>query len=224
MVFTTELRGDLRADLRRGLTALHLEATEAQQDLLLEALSFLSEWNAVMNLTAIRAPHDMLVHHVLDSLSVLPHLPARAESASLSLLDVGSGGGFPALPIAVFRPDLAVVALDAVRKKTDFVNRAATYLALPNLRAVHSRVEDHRVTYDVVISRAYASLRDFVKSAGHTVKADGRGRLLAMKGKSPDEEVVALARTGWRLERQEALSVPLLDAARTLLWLERDTK
>ena len=224
VVFTDELCTALGEKLARGLEELGLEATARQQQTLVSSLVFLSEWNAVINLTAIREPHDMLVQHLLDSLSVLPHLPPAVAGKSTTLLDVGSGGGFPALPLAVLRPDLAVVSIDSVRKKTDYVTKAATFLDLPNLGAVHSRVEDHRETYDVVLSRAYASLRDFVKSAGHAAPTDGKGTFLAMKGKVPDEEIAGLAKTGWRAERVLPLIVPFLDAARTLVWLKREAK
>jgi 16S rRNA (guanine527-N7)-methyltransferase len=221
VVFSDALLEELRRDLARGLTELGLVATDAQIDTLLASLRFLAAWNAVINLTAIREPHDMLVQHLLDSLSVLPHLPAPVTGKTTTLLDVGSGGGFPALPIAVLRPDITVVSIDSVRKKTDYIAKAATYLGLPNLRSVHSRVEDHRDIYDIVISRAFASLRDFVKSTGHNVPKKGAGLLLAMKGKSPDEEIAELKRTSWAVARQEALHVPLLDAQRTLIWLKR---
>ena len=224
VVFTEELCAALGEKLALGLQELGLETSEAQRQTLVSSLVFLSEWNAVVNLTAIRDPHDMLVQHLLDSLSILPHLPAGVPGKTTTLLDVGSGGGFPALPLAVLRPDLTVVSIDSVRKKTDYVGKAATYLDLLNLRAVHSRVEDHRETYDVVLSRAYASLREFVKSAGHASPRDGTGVFLAMKGKPPDEEIAALAKSGWRAERTLPLSVPFLDAARSLLWLKRAAK
>lgn len=223
VVFTAELCAALADKLAGGLDALALSTSQAQRDTLVRSLAFLSEWNAVINLTAIRDPHDMLVQHLLDSASIVPHLPPPTGKR-LRVLDVGSGGGFPALPLAVLRPDLEVVSIDSVRKKTDYVARAARYLDLPNLSSVHSRVEDHREAYDVVLSRAYASLRDFVKSAGHASPRDGSGVVLAMKGKSPDEEIAALAKTGWRADRVLSLAVPLLDAERTLVWLKRSTK
>jgi 16S rRNA (guanine527-N7)-methyltransferase len=215
--FTPELRAELYEKLSEGLKQLRLSASGKQKDQLIESLAFLSEWNAVINLTAIREPHDMLVQHILDSLSVLYCIPQEATT----LLDVGSGGGFPALPIAVMRPDLEVVAVDSVRKKTDYVNKAAEHLKLGNLSAVHTRVEDHLPTYDVVISRAYASLKDFVVSAGDCVVPEDDGLMLAMKGKSPDDEISDLAGTGWVVDRKRALAVPFLDAERCLIWLER---
>ena len=215
--FTPELRAELRAKLDAGLSEMRLNASEKQKNQLIESLAFLNEWNAVINLTAIRDPHDQLVQHILDSLSVLYCIPKE----STTLLDVGSGGGFPALPIAVMRPDLEVVAVDSVRKKTDYIEKAATLLKIGNLSAVHTRVEDHPVTYDVVISRAYASLKDFVVSAEHCLVDDEESLLLAMKGKSPDDEIGELAGTGWVVDRKRALTVPFLDAERYLVWLER---
>jgi 16S rRNA (guanine527-N7)-methyltransferase len=215
--YTPELRAALYEKLSEGLKQLRLNASGKQKDALIESLAFLSEWNAVINLTAIRDPHEMLVQHILDSLSVLYCIPQEATT----LLDVGSGGGFPALPIAIMRPDLEVVAIDAVRKKTDYIEKAAAHLKLGNLTAVHQRVEEHLVTYDVVISRAYASLKDFVTTAGECVVPEEDGIMLAMKGKSPDDEISELAGTGWVVDRKRTLNVPFLDAERCLIWLER---
>lgn len=215
--FTPELRAELRTKLDAGLSEMRINATDKQKNTLIESLAFLTEWNAVINLTAIREPHDQLVQHILDSLSVLYCIPKE----STTLLDVGSGGGFPALPIAVMRPDLEVVAVDSVRKKTDYLVKAAAHLNIGNLSAVHSRVEDHPVTYDVVISRAYASLKDFVTSAEHCLVEDDESLMLAMKGKTPNEEISDLAGTGWVVDRKRALTVPFLEAERCLVWLER---
>ncbi len=215
--YTPELRAGLRKTLESALSELHLKASEKQKDQLIESLAFLSEWNAVINLTAIREPEAMLVQHIIDSLAVLHFIPKEATT----LLDVGSGGGFPALPIAVMRPDLEVVAIDAVRKKTDYVNKAAEALGIGNLSAVHGRVEEHPVTYDVVISRAYASLRDFVLTAQGCVSPEEDALVLAMKGKSPDDEIAGLAGSGWVVDRKRALTVPFLEAERCLVWLER---
>jgi len=215
--YTPELRAELRATLDSALSELHLKANDKQKSQLIDSLAFLSEWNAVINLTAIREPQAMLVQHIIDSLAVLHFIPKEATT----LLDVGSGGGFPALPIAVMRPDLEVVSIDAVRKKTDYVNKAAEALGIGNLSAVHSRVEEHPVTYDVVISRAYASLRDFVLTAQGCVSPEEDALVLAMKGKSPDDEIGELAGTGWVVDRKRALTVPFLEAERCLVWLER---
>jgi len=215
--FTPELRAELYEKLSAGLSEMRLTASGKQKDTLIESLAFLNEWNAVINLTAIRDPHDQLVQHILDSLSVLYCIPKEATT----LLDVGSGGGFPALPIAIMRPDLEVVAVDSVRKKTDYIDKAATHLKIGNLSAVHTRVEDHLVTYDVVISRAYASLKDFVTSTEHCLVEEEDALMLAMKGKSPDDEIGELAGTGWVVDRKRALTVPFLEAERCLVWLER---
>lgn len=215
--YTPELRASLRKTLEAALAELHLKASDKQKDQLIDSLAFLSEWNAVINLTAIREPEAMLVQHIIDSLSVLHFIPKEATT----LLDVGSGGGFPALPIAVMRPDLEVVSIDAVRKKTDYVNKAAEALGIGNLSAVHSRVEEHPVTYDVVISRAYASLKDFVLTAQGCVSPEDDALVLAMKGKSPDDEIAELEGSGWVVDRKRALTVPFLEAERCLVWLER---
>ncbi len=215
-VLTEELYASLLSKLREGLQALGLPAEPQQEQKLIHSLEFLSRWNAVINLTAVREPEAMLVQHLLDCLAVIPHLPEEATS----LLDVGSGGGFPALPIAIMRPELEVVAIDAVRKKTDYLNRAAEALRIPNLIAVHGRVEEHPMTYDWVISRAYASLADFVRTAAGCLNVEEDARMLAMKGKRPLEEIEELSKIGWRIESEHALTVPFLEAERCLLELK----
>ncbi|MCS6996844.1 MAG: 16S rRNA (guanine(527)-N(7))-methyltransferase RsmG [Casimicrobiaceae bacterium] len=214
--FTPELRLALLERLEQGLERLKLPATERQKQKLIDALALLSQWNAVINLTAIREPEAMLVQHVLDSLAVVPFLPEEATS----LLDVGTGGGFPAIPIAILMPELEVVGIDSVRKKTDFVNTVAETLALKNLTAIHGRVEEHPATYDIVLSRAFASLADYVKSAHACLNFDEEALMLAMKGKHPAEEIAELASIGWRVAREEVLTVPFLEAERRLFWLE----
>jgi len=216
VAFTAELRLELLDMLERGLAELRLTASERQKQKLIDGLAFLAEWNSVINLTAIRDPKAMLVQHVLDSLAVAPYIPEEATT----LLDVGSGGGFPAFPLTIIFPELEVVAIDAVRKKTDYVNRLAEALTLRNLSAVHGRVEEHTVTYDVLISRAYASLSDYVKTAHACLSFEDDALMLAMKGKHPAAEIAALASIGWRVAREQALTVPMLDAERCLLWLE----
>ena len=182
-------------------------------------LDLLAKWNGTYNLTAIRDRARMITHHVLDSLAVLPHLRETGDSGGLSLLDVGSGGGVPALPIAIARPGWRVVALDSNHKKGAFLQQAASELALTNVEAVVARVEDYRpaALFDVVISRAFSDLATFAESSARHLGAGGI--LVAMKGVRPDEEIAQLA-PAFRVVATHALAVPGIDAARHLIVIE----
>ena len=181
-------------------------------------LALLAKWNQTYNLTAIREPERMITHHVLDALAVLPHLPPRA---GLRVLDVGSGGGVPGIPLAIARPTWHVVLLDSNHKKGAFVQQALIELSLVNAEAVVARVEDYApaAPFDVVISRAFADLATFAASSARHL-APG-GRLIAMKGVHPDEEIASLPE-GVRVAATHALAVPGLDAQRHLIVMERD--
>jgi 16S rRNA (guanine527-N7)-methyltransferase len=203
-------------DLDEGLAAL-AEAGIAlpfeARDKLAAYLALLSKWNRTYNLTAIRDPEQMVTHHVLDALAVLPHLPLAPH---LRVLDVGSGGGVPGLPLAIARSGWSVVLLDASHKKGAFLRQAAIELGLPNVDAVTARVEDYvpAALFDVVISRAFADLATFAQSSVRLL-APG-GRLFAMKGVYPDEEIAQLP-AEVAMVAAPALSVPGLDAQRHLL-------
>jgi 16S rRNA (guanine527-N7)-methyltransferase len=176
-------------------------------------LALLEKWNRTFNLTAIRDPERMITHHVLDALAVLPHLPQRA---GVRLLDVGSGGGVPGIPLAIARPDWHVVMLDSNHKKSAFVQQAVIELALANAEAVTARVEEYAPTapFDVVISRAFADLATFAATSARHLAP--QGQLIAMKGVYPDEEIAGLP-AEIRVVATRALSVPGLDAARHLV-------
>lgn len=203
----------LQARLQAGLLELGLALDEASRARLLDFLALLGKWNRVYNLTAIQEPERMLTHHILDSLAVLPYVTAER------LLDVGSGGGLPGIPLAVARPGLRLTLLDASEKKVAFVRQAAIELALDNVEAVHSRVEDYRPEhpYPQIISRAFSDLGQFVRLTAHLL-AEG-GQWLAMKGQAPDEEITRLE--GARVVRKVRLEVPGLGAQRHLVILER---
>jgi 16S rRNA (guanine527-N7)-methyltransferase len=179
-------------------------------------LALLAKWNRTFNLTAIRDPETMVSHHLLDSLSVLPHLPRRPGAR---LLDMGSGGGLPGLPIAIVRGDLEVTLLDSNAKKTAFIQQAIAELGLSNARVVTSRAESFvaPVPYDAVISRAFADLATFARLALPLLAPDGR--LLAMKGALPADEIAALP-PGVTVEAAPALAVPGLAAQRHLVILK----
>ena len=216
-------------DLDDGLTRLGaLDAVAAHlppgaRDKLVAYLELLLKWNRTYNLTAIREPARMVTHHVLDALAVLPHLrgeTAEGAPAGLRVLDVGSGGGVPAIPLAIARPTWHVVALDSSHKKGAFLQQTVIELRLANVEAVIARVEDYLppAPFDIVISRAFSDLATFVETSARHL-ADG-GRLVAMKGVYPDEEI-ALLPPAFRIVAAPVLAVPGLDAQRHLIVIER---
>jgi len=212
----------LAAGLDAGLDALALGLSTAQRQALLDYLALLQKWNQVYNLTAVRDPQAMLSHHLLDCLAVVA--PLRAQLASLAwpgpirLLDVGSGAGLPGLVLAICLPQLQVDCVDTVAKKSSFIQQAALTLGLANLRGLHARVESLSAAYQVVSARAFSSLSDLV--AGSDKALLPGGFWMAMKGKTPDEEIQALPPQVQAFQVQ-ALQVPGLDAQRCIVWMRR---
>lgn len=208
------MSGELAARLAGGIEALGLELDPDRQARLLDYLALLTKWNRAYNLTAVRAPAEMVTLHLLDSLSVLPLIRGSR------ILDVGAGAGLPGVPLAIAAPERRYVLLDSNGKKVRFLRQAIMTLALETAEAVQVRVENYRPEqpFDTVISRAFASLRDFVTLAGRHCSVDGR--LLAMKGRYPQEELAGLPR-GWRVVEVHRLQVPGLAAARHLVELRR---
>lgn len=201
--------------LAAGIAELDIDLPAAASRQLSAYLALLAKWNRVYNLTAIREPAKMATHHLLDSLAVLPYLDGVAR-----LADVGSGAGLPGLVLAVARPELKVVSIEANQKKAAFQQQAKIELGLANVEVRCARVEASGVTgCDAAISRAFSDLALFVRLAGPLVGKGGR--LLAMKGTLPDTEIAALP-DGWRATATHALKVPGLDAQRHLIVLERD--
>jgi 16S rRNA (guanine527-N7)-methyltransferase len=193
--------------------------TLAQYDLLLRYVELIQKWNKVYNLTALRDPGDMLTHHLLDSLAAVAPLQrhlASSAKGSARLLDVGSGAGLPGVVFAICCPELAVSCVDTVGKKAAFIQQAAVELGLRNLRGVHARVESLKEPFDVVSSRAFASLVDFTAWSASALASDGIW--LAMKGKTPTEEIAALP-PSVEVFHVEQLTVPGLDAERCIVWL-----
>jgi 16S rRNA (guanine527-N7)-methyltransferase len=213
---------NLAVTLDAGLAALGLELSLAQRQQLLDFVSLLQKWNRTYNLTAIRDPSEMLTHHLLDSLAVLPVLQKSALAGrrpGWRLTDVGSGAGLPGLVLAIVCPDWQIRSVDAVDKKAAFQRQVCIELGLKNVEVVSGRVESLLAeTADAVISRAFAELADFVRLAGHLVVPGGA--LLAMKGVMPDEEVSRLP-AAWKVGSVEPLRVPGLDAQRHLIVLEK---
>jgi len=203
--------------LASGVRELGLDLSDAQQTKLLDYVALLAKWNAVYNLTAIRDPRQMLVQHILDSLSIVPHLAPRGQS---SVLDVGSGGGLPGIVLAIVLPAWTVTVNDIVHKKTAFQAQVKAELGLTNLSVVTGRVETLQpgaevpAKFDVIVSRAFAELADFVTLARHLVAE--HGAIWAMKGLRPDGEIDRLP-AGARVEEVIRLNVPSLEAERHLV-------
>ncbi|MCX7277200.1 MAG: 16S rRNA (guanine(527)-N(7))-methyltransferase RsmG [Burkholderiales bacterium] len=199
---------------------LGLALSAEQYQTLLRYLDLILKWNKVYNLTALRDPAEALTHHLIDSLSAVPplqrHLATLGQGARL--LDVGSGGGLPGVVFAICCPELSVSCVDTVGKKAAFVQQVALELKLRNLRGVHARVESLTEPYEVVSSRAFASLLDFTTWSQAALAE--QGVWLAMKGKHPDAELAALPATV-EVFHVEPLSVPGLDAERCIVWMKR---
>jgi 16S rRNA (guanine527-N7)-methyltransferase len=204
----------LQESIEAGLAAMGVDVPAGATARMAAHLELVAKWNRVHNLTAVRETDQMVVLHLLDSLSLLPHL-----GTGESLLDVGTGAGFPGIPLALARPELQVTLLDSSRKKCTFLEQAKTELGMTNVAVACARVETWRPErrYDVVASRAFAELSDFVTQARHLV-APG-GRLLAMKGVYPFEEIARVP-ASHRVAQVVELTVPSLDAKRHLVLLE----
>jgi len=208
---------DLREPLTQAANQLGLPLTEAQVDRLQAYLALIHKWNQVYNLTAVRQPAAMLTQHLVDSLSLVEPLRRHTQGRALRVMDVGSGGGLPGVVLAIVMPELTVVCVDAVAKKTSFIQQVAAELRLPNLRGEHSRVEQLKIEpFDVITSRAFASLVDFTQLTRQHLKADAIW--LAMKGQLPQDEIAALP-SDVTVFHVEQLDVPGLDAQRCLVWL-----
>ncbi len=209
----------LEAPLRDGVQQLGLSLDDQQIAQLMAFLDLLQKWNKVYNLTSVRDPQEMLTHHLLDSLAAVPPLVRHLQGTGLPaprLLDVGSGGGLPAVVFAICLPQLDVSCVDTVGKKIAFIQQAAAALRLRNLHGIQSRVEQLSQQYDVVSCRAFAALQDFTAWSAQTLKADGIW--LAMKAKRPDDELALLPATV-QLLNIEPLQVPGLDAERCIVWM-----
>jgi 16S rRNA (guanine527-N7)-methyltransferase len=220
------MKKPLELELRAGAQALGLSLSDAQIEQLLAYQDLIQKWTKVYNLTAVRDPAEMLTHHLLDSLAIVLPLQkqladmriagALADGAQVRLLDVGSGAGLPGAVIAICCPEVAVHCVDTVAKKAAFIQQVAVSLKLPNLRGIHVRVENLTDTYQVVSSRAFSSLLDFVTWSRKCLAE--RGVWMAMKGKHPADEIAALP-ADVQVFHVEPLVVPGLDAERCVLWL-----
>lgn len=218
-------QNDFAGRLSDAALTLGVEANPGQLQALLAYIAQMQRWNRTYNLTAVRDAGQMLVQHIFDSLAIIRPLQHALGNATVSvtptIVDVGSGGGLPGVVLAAMAPSWQVHCVDAVDKKMAFVRQMSGVLRLPNLHAVHARIESLPLfNADIVVSRAFASLRDFAVLAGPHVAQNGR--LLAMKGREPTAEIEVLKQeTDWCVERIESLAVPELDAQRCLVWMSR---
>ena len=214
------MRAQAENSLRAGLTALQLTLDDRQVAQLLDYQELIAKWTRVYNLTAVRDPLEMMTHHLLDSLAAVVPLGKWLALAKLEkgsrLLDVGSGAGLPGVVIAICFPTIAVTCVDTVSKKAAFIKQAALALKLPNLTGLHARVENVDQAFDVICSRAFASLPDFVQWSTGALAPEGVW--MAMKGKHPADELATLPASA-EVFHVEQLQVPGLAAERCIIWM-----
>lgn len=208
----------LMIDLKKGVAIQKLSLPEEIQQKFIDYIALLHKWNAIHNLTAITDPVEMITKHILDSLTVYPFL---AESKAKTILDVGTGAGLPGIVLALCFPERRFVLIDSQQKKINFVQHVVLSLKLENVSPICERVENFKPKdrFDWVISRAYASLSDFVRTTEHLCHEEGR--FIAMKGKLSLEEKEDLPKT-FILERSETLELPGLSDARSLIFLKKE--
>jgi 16S rRNA (guanine527-N7)-methyltransferase len=201
--------------LSKAAAQMGISLSVVQSESLLLLLNELNEWNQRINLTAIRDPQQQLTKHLLDSLSIQPYLRGRY------IADIGTGAGFPGLPLAVINPDKEFLLIDSINKKLRFVAHAASVMQLQNAAVLHTRAQDYRPArlFDCVVSRAMGSIENFVLWCGHLCAP--QGRLLAMKGRYPEDELSAVPK-GWRVVAAHELKIPGLDEQRHLVELCRN--
>jgi 16S rRNA (guanine527-N7)-methyltransferase len=201
--------------LEQGVAQLALPLSSAQQEQLLDYLALLNKWNSVYNLTSVRDPMQMMTLHLLDTLAAVP-----AFEGAQNVLDVGAGGGLPGVVLAIARPDMRVSMIDTVHKKTAFLTQVKAELGLANVTVYTKKVQELEVKqpFDVITSRAFADLSDFVNWSGHLL-ADG-GRFIALKGTAPADERERLPEP-WAVNDLQPLRVPGLEAERHLVFISR---
>jgi 16S rRNA (guanine527-N7)-methyltransferase len=197
-----------------GAGQLGITLTGAQAAQLLRLLDELDDWNQRMNLTAIRERGQQVTKHLLDSLSIQPFLRGTR------IVDIGTGAGFPGLPLALVNPERQFTLLDSTAKKLKFIDHVAQLLGMSNVQTVHARAESYEPEqrFDIVMSRAVGPVLKFMDWSTHLCV--GGGRLLAMKGRYPHDELAKLP-NGWKLAGVHRLSVPGLDEERHLVELCR---
>lgn len=213
-------REEFSALLNQGAAKLSISLSARQIEKLLDYLALLLKWNSVYNLTSVREPQQMVIQHLLDAMSAL-----FAFKGAKKILDVGTGGGLPGIVIAIWameaEPDMQVHLIDTVKKKTAFLTQVKAELSLEKVTVHSGHVEKlaSENTFDVITSRAFAELIDFVKLSGHLLEQEGS--MIALKGKMPEEEIQRLPLT-WRVEKVESISVPGMQADRHLVWIKKN--
>jgi 16S rRNA (guanine527-N7)-methyltransferase len=214
-------RAALAQVLGDGILEMKLDVSPAQQEQLLDYLALLNKWNSVYNLTSLRDPMQMVTHHLLDSLAAVP-----AFAGAKNVLDVGAGGGLPGIVLAICRPDMNVSMIDTVHKKTAFLKQVKAELELAKVTVHTMKVQELGVStplsdkFDVITSRAFADLSDFLNWSGHLL-AEG-GKFIALKGVAPPEEQERIP-AEWKVAGLQPLQVPRLGAERHLVFVERAT-
>jgi len=217
-------QNSLAQGLEAGIESLGLNLRPSQHQKLLAYLALLSKWNKVYNLTALRDPAQMVTHHLLDSLAAV-----TAFTGAQRVLDVGAGGGLPGMILAIWaaeaQPEMQISMIDTVHKKTAFLTQVKAELQLSNVTVYTARVEQLQLqqlpkqqAFDVITSRAFAELNDFINWSQHLLAQDGH--YIAMKGLVPEEEIKRLPE-GWRVREIRPLAVPQLQAERHLIFMER---
>lgn len=203
----------LERQLHEGIAALGLDLSAEKEGRLMAYLRLMAKWNRIYNLTAIRDEAEMVSHHLLDSLTMVPYVQGLD-----SLADVGSGAGLPGIPLAVACPGVKITSIETVEKKVAFQQQAKIELKLDNFTVLGARVEKTQGQFAAVTSRAFAELADFVNWSGHLLRPGGH--LLAMKGIYPEEEIARLP-VGWQVAESHVLTVPGLDVQRHLIVLNK---
>ena len=210
-------RDKLMAILSDGIDAMDLPLWAAQREQLMDYLALMNKWNGVYNLTSLRDPLQMVTHHLLDSLAAVP-----AFEDAKNVLDVGAGGGLPGIVLAIARPDMHVSLIDTVHKKTAFLTQVKAELGLKNVTVYTMKVQDLKAgPFDVITSRAFADLSDFVNWSGHLL-AEG-GQFIALKGTAPPEEQERLPNE-WTVKELRPIKVAKLEAERHLVFIEKAEK
>jgi len=208
-------RAALSKVLADGITDLSLDLNQQQHEQLLDYLALLFKWNSVYNLTSVRDPQQMVTHHLLDSLAAVP-----AFAGAVNVLDVGAGGGLPGIVLAIARPGMKVSLIDTVHKKTAFLKQVKAELELANVTVYTAKVQELQVEqkFDVITSRAFADLSDFVNWSGQLL-AEG-GKFIALKGVAPPDEQERLP-AQWQVSALQPLQVPGLNAERHLVFITK---
>lgn len=207
-------REKLSAVLNDGIDAMDLPLWAAQREQLMDYLALMAKWNGVYNLTSLRDPMQMVTHHLLDSLAAV-----SAFEGAKNVLDVGAGGGLPGIVLAIARPDMQVSLIDTVHKKTAFLTQVKAELGLKNVTVYTMKVQDLKAgPFDVITSRAFADLSDFVNWSGHLLEEGGR--FIALKGTAPADEQERLPGE-WKVRELRPIKVPKVEAERHLVFIEK---